>query len=91
MAMKPIKVSLKEWDMVLEHITTHHPASVRLVRAKMRAVLGFTSRTHQEWVTFDHTGDRERKVLKEEVHLDFYSDSQRTMFLLKYSEWINKE
>jgi hypothetical protein len=88
--MKAIKLTVKEWDHVLEHITAHHPASVRLVREKMRKVMGFTPRDHQEWIVFDMTGDRERKVLKEEVHLDFYSDSQRTMFLLKYSEWINK-
>lgn len=25
-----------------------------------------------------------------EIHLDFYSDNKRTMFLLKYSDFINK-
>ena len=88
--MKAIKLTAKEWDHILENISAHYPTSVTLIRSKMRSVLGFTPRTHQEWIVFDHTGDRERKILKEEVHLDFYNESQRTMFLLKYSEFIGK-
>ena len=54
----------------------------------MRQRLGFTNRDYENWVVFDHTGDRERRILKKEVHIDFYSEEHRTMFLLKYGDRI---
>lgn len=86
--MKPIKLTEQQWKDLRSQIDRQYPRSVSMVRWKMKRVLGFTPRNHEEWVVFDHTGDRERKVLKKEVHLDFYSEQQRTMFLLKYGDWI---
>lgn len=89
--MKPIKLTVDQWENILEHVASHHPASVRLLRSKMRKTLGFTPRFHEEWIVIDHTGDRERKMSETTVHLDFYDEAKRTMFLLKYSDCIGKK
>jgi len=55
---------------------------VLLIREKMKKVLGFTSRRH-------HYFNQEDDYV-EEIHLDFYDEPKRTMFLLKYSEFLNE-
>lgn len=82
--MRAYKLTEPQWNDVWTAIKKSNPPSVYLSREKMRRALGFTHREHEEWVVFDHTGGRERKVLKKEIHIDFYSEQQRTMFLLKY-------
>lgn len=47
----------------------------------MRKVLGFTSRAHSEW-------DAGVVNRIEQIHLDFFSETKYTMFILKYSEYI---
>lgn len=89
--MKALKLTVNQWHNIRQEIDKQYPRSVTMVRWKMKEVLGFTPRDHEEWVVIDHTGDRERRMLKKEVHLDFYNESQRTMFLLKYSDWIENE
>ena len=90
---KPIILSEKNWLAIYNQIARSYPPSVLLIRDKMREVLGFTSRTHEEWFS--------REVARKDVeygtkyrittiHLDFYSEPKRTMFLLKYSEHIGK-
>ena len=54
------------------------------VRTRLRRELGFTYRNHQEWIVFDRSGDRERKYCEEQVHLDFYSESAQSWFILRY-------
>ena len=51
----------------------------------MRDVLGFTSRTHREWVPKIDGGYYETTI-----RLDFYNEPKRTMFLLKYSEYLEE-
>ncbi len=91
---KPIILSEAAWLKIYNHIARNYPPSVLLVRNKMREVLGFTSRTHEEWIDHD-TVDRRNvgwgtKSRVATVHLDFYNEPKRTMFLLKYSEYLDK-
>lgn len=86
--MRAVKLTEQQWQDIRAQIDRQYPRSVSMVRWKMRKVLGFTPRDHEEWVVIDHTVDRERKMLKKEVHLDFYSEQHRTMFLLKYGDRI---
>jgi hypothetical protein len=53
----------------------------------MKMVLGFTVRRHSVWKMDPDFG---HKYLKESIHLDFYNEPKRTMFLLKYSEYLDK-
>jgi hypothetical protein len=91
--IKPIILSEKNWLAIYNQIAREYPPSVLLIRDRMRAVLGFTSRTHEEW--FDRDVDRRdvgygTKYRITTIHLDFYNEPKRTMFLLKYSDYIGK-
>jgi hypothetical protein len=89
---KSVILSEGSWLKIYNHIAQNYPPSVLLVRSKMRSVLGFTSRTHDEWLDSEvHIGNGSygTKWHIKKIHLDFYSEPKRTMFLLKYSEFIN--
>jgi len=90
---KPIVLSEKNWLAIYNQIAKEYPPSVLLIRNRMREVLGCTSRTHEEW--FDRDVDRRdvsygTKYRITTIHLDFYNEPKRTMFLLKYSDYIGK-
>ena len=74
--MKPFVLTTEEWKVLRSRLKAEYPPSVMLSREKMRRVLGFTVRDHRE---YNHqTGSHNS------IHLDFFDDRQRTMFLLKY-------
>jgi hypothetical protein len=79
--MRTVKLSQDAWLKIYNDIAQNYPHSVLLIRAKMRSVLGFTSRTHREW-------DAGVVNLIEQIHLDFFDERKYTMFLLKYSEYL---
>lgn len=91
---KPLILTKDQWEKLREKLKQDLPASTWLIRSKMRDKLGFTDREHSVWL-----GDYDRASLedrinhnygyKNQIHLDFYNESKRTMFLLKYSEFIN--
>ena len=82
--MKALILTQEQWKNVSEQIKKNHPRSVWLSRDKMKRVLGFTPRKHTDWEQEDY-----RNRLK--IHLDFFDEQQRTMFLLKYGDWIREE
>ncbi len=75
--MKPLIYTKKEWNEILENIKRDHPPSIYMIREKMRRKLGFTTREHTAW----EPGMIRYKTL---IHLDFYDEKFKTMFLLKY-------
>lgn len=79
--MKALILTQEQWKNVSEQIIKNHPRSVWLSRDKMKRVLGFTPRKHTDWEQEDY-----RDRLK--IHLDFFDEQQRTMFLLKYGDYI---
>jgi hypothetical protein len=91
---KPIVISTENWYKLEHRLRTDYPPSVTMIRTKMRDVLGFTPRTHEEWIEYD-TVDRRNigwgtKECIQTIHLDFYNEPKRTMFMLKYSEYLHK-
>jgi len=90
---KPVVLSEKAWAKIYQNIAQNYPPSVLLIRDKMRSVLGFTSRTHESWID-SHVDINDvsygTKWRTTTIHLDFYSEPKRTMFLLKYSEYLDK-
>ena len=54
------------------------------VRTRLRRELGFTYRSHERWIEFDTTGDRVRRYMVKEIHLDFYDEQAQSWFQLKY-------
>jgi hypothetical protein len=97
--MKALIITHAQWDRILEEIKKRERPSTYLSREKMKQVLGFTKRNHEEWVkkedAIEHDPDSdwlhsdlggwyEGKTYQGTVHLDFYDEQKRTMFLLKY-------
>ena len=77
--MKSVSITSSQWSVIKDHLTKSHPRSVMLVREKMKRVLGFTPRTQYD-----------PKTYKRMIHLDFFSEQHKTMFLLKYGDMIKK-
>jgi len=91
---KSIILTPECWAAIRQKIADAYPRSVWLFREKTRAVLGFTVRDHEEWVDDFSAGQWSQtcnpiKCITT-IHLDFYNEPKRTMFLLRYSEIINE-
>ena len=76
-------LSVNQWQSIRKQLQEEYPKTVFMLRSKMRSVLGFTVREHKEFVPKMDGG-----YYDFEIHLDFYSENKRTMFLLKFSEVI---
>lgn len=84
---KPLILSEEAWGKLHRQLAQDNHSSVMLIREKMKVVLGFTVRRHRVW-----RHDLGGSYPIDQIHLDFYSEPKRTLFLLKYSDFIsNKE
>lgn len=82
---KPIVLSTAKWTTLKQRLKQDHSPSVLLLRDKMKDKLGFVVREYEEWNV--DSGDWNPK---RDVRLDFYNEPKRTMFILKYSEYLEK-
>lgn len=106
--MPTLKLTIRQWQRIRAEMHNDYPKTVFMIRDKMKRVLGFTVREHQEWITdpkayteeatsfsnlidFEQDGWYKGKRHEQSICLDFYSENKYTMFLLKYSELINKK
>ncbi len=80
---KSILLTEPQWYRLEKHLRKTLPTSVMAIRSKMRRVLGMTPREHRVW-----SNQRGSEVF---FYLDFFDDQRKTMFCLKYSEFISKE
>ena len=91
--MKPIVLKPRVWRKLRVELHKEHPKSVFMLRERMKDKLGFTVREHRAYVPGngqkDELGFTNFGYYDEQIHLDFYSEHKRTMFLLKWSEFIN--
>ena len=100
--MSTLKLTVSQWQKIRADLHTEHPKSVFMLKSKMRAILGFTVREHNEWVEVKEpfykepdwldTGQEgwyKNKHHEHSIRLDFYNERKYTMFLLKYSEYLN--
>jgi hypothetical protein len=76
-----------QWNRLRERLLQDYPKSVLLLSWKTREILGFTVRSH-EWWELDQETYKNRP--KQHICLDFYNEPKRTMFMLKYSEYLEK-
>ena len=99
--MSTLKLTVSQWQQIRAELHTEHPKSVFMLKHKMKEVLGFTVREHTEWVKINPAPDgpdwldtsqegwyRDKKH-EYSIRLDFYNERKYTMFLLKYSEYLN--
>ena len=80
--MATLRLKTAQWKRIRQEIQIETPKSVFMLRDKMKRVLGFTVREHSEWIDGEH---------RYTICLDFYSENKYTMFLLKYSELIDRK
>lgn len=78
--MKPITINLQQWNLILNDLRTAYKPSELLIREKMKRELGFVPRHGNYFVTESY-----RKI-----HLDFYDDEKKMLFLLTYSDILNE-
>ncbi len=85
---KAIKLTLAQWDDIQTAMKADPriPKSSLLIRDKKKRHLGFTVREHKDYVPKMDGG-----YYGTQIHLDFYNESKRTMFLLRYSDFINAQ
>jgi hypothetical protein len=101
--MPTLKLTVEQWRKIRADLHTEHPKTVFMIKDKMKRVLGFTVREHTEWVDDRVSDDRggfdlfstmqegwyKGKRHEYSIRLDFYNERKYTMFLLKFSEFIN--
>lgn len=74
------------WERLRAKLKNDYPPSILLVSWKCRKILGFTVRTYRYYKE-DKSGSGQ---YLSDVRLDFYNEPQRTMFLLKYGDYIDR-
>ena len=80
-----IRLTLDQWYDIHARLMGEHPASVMLLRYKMREVLGFTVREHQQWVEAGKNQNGQAYGhLQTWICLDFYDNALEAWFQLKY-------
>lgn len=87
--MKAVILKHREWDRIFKQIKEDHKATpaTYLVRSRMRDTLGFTVREHvvyRDGTDVKYSDFEDWRDYRTEIHLDFYSEPARTMFLLRY-------
>ena len=80
---KPIILTQDKWYKLKNRLTNDYSPSVMMLSYKTKDKLGFTVREHREWT--------EQRGYMVDIRLDFYNEPKRTMFLLKYSEYLEKD
>lgn len=86
---KPIILTEQNWAKLHYRLAQENHSSVMLIREKMKVVLGFTVRRHREWVNFTASPNGKKRPV-DFICLDFYNEPKRTMFLLKYGDYLEK-
>jgi hypothetical protein len=79
---KPIVLTHPKWAKLRERLSNDYSPSVMMLSYRMKEKLGFTVREHLYWT--------KQGGYITDIRLDFYNESKRTMFLLKYSEYLDK-
>jgi hypothetical protein len=79
---KPIVLTQSKWAILRERLIADYSPSVMMLSYRMKDRLGFTVREHREWT--------QQRGYMVDIRLDFYNEPKRTMFLLKYSEYLDK-
>lgn len=82
-----IKIPESAWNKIHYQMSKEYPSSYLLIREVMKDRLGFVVRRHREWVT----GTYGVQDCIDSIYLDFYDKNKKTLFLLKYSEFLSKD
>ena len=81
---KTIILSFYAWDKLKTKIVEDYGQSTVLISWRLRDQLGFTVREHRDYTNKDYN-------LTHTVRLDFWDDAMQTIFLLKYSDFLDSQ
>ena len=77
---KPIVLTHSQWYELKNRLIEDYRPSVMMLSYRTKDKLGFTVREHRTWT--------EQQGCLMDIRLDFFNEPKRTMFLLKYSEYL---
>jgi hypothetical protein len=82
---KTLTLSYTAWDKLKEKITEDYGRATVLISWRLRDQLGFTVREHVDY----QSGANDGWITGNTIRLDFWDDQMQTMFLLRYSDYLN--
>jgi len=86
----------QDWEGIRQQLVRDHGAATLMISWRLRRELGFTVRQHRGLVSWRDKYDvsepwhltyedvRHRMTYEDQIHLDFYSESAQTWFVLRY-------
>jgi hypothetical protein len=80
---KTLTMSHRAWHKLKEKITEDYGRATVLISWRLREHVGFTVREHRDYQS-GANWDQENTI-----RLDFWDDSMQTMFLLRYSDYLD--
>lgn len=86
--IKSLKITKGQWENLFQYLIKNYPASYVLIREKSKEKLGFVYREHERWEEYINYNNQVRRRHIIEFFLDFYDERKKTMFLLKYGEFL---
>lgn len=75
--------SVTDWNRIWKQIQAEHGKSIN-ISFVLKRELGFTIRTHQHWNTVKTNSGKLKEMFCEQIHLDFYNESMKSWFILRY-------
>ena len=87
MSAKTFILATNSWEKLRKEIVKDYGMSTVLISWKLKETLGFTVREHT-YVSSDSDGSWDRFT---DIRLDFWDEPLQTMFLLKYSDFIDSQ
>jgi hypothetical protein len=81
---KTLTLSFNKWQRLQEKIIEDYGRTTVLISWRLRDTLGFTIREHRDYTNKEYN-------LTHTVRLDFWDDCLQTMFLLRYSDFLDSQ
>jgi hypothetical protein len=76
-----ITLSHIAWHTLREKIIEDYGRTTVMISWRLRETLGFTVREHRDY-------NQDDWATRHTIRLDFWNDQMQTMFLLKYSDYL---
>ncbi len=81
---KTLAISHHAWHKLKEKIIEDYGQTTVMISWRLRDQVGFTVREHHDY-------NQNEWHLSHNIRLDFWDDQMQTMFLLRYSDFLNYE
>ena len=72
----------REWRYIKDKIRQDFGLTILVISWRLKQKLGFTVRYHKELIP--QIEDKTKMYYQNQVHLDFYTESAQSWFMLKY-------